>query len=37
MHSTIDFSPFQIIYGFNPLTRMDLIPLPFEKKDKFRW
>jgi hypothetical protein len=32
VHSTIDFSPFEIVYGFNPLTPMDLIPLPFLKK-----
>jgi len=32
MHSTTSFSPFEIVYGFNPLTPMDLIPLPFEEK-----
>ena len=32
VHSTIDFSPFEIIYRFNPLTPMDLIPLPFEER-----
>ena len=32
MHSTTGFSPFKIVYGFNPLTPMDLIPLPFEEK-----
>jgi hypothetical protein len=32
VHSTTGFSPFEIIYGFNPLTPMDLIPLPFEGK-----
>jgi len=31
VHSTTGFSPFEIIYGFNPLTPMDLIPLPFEE------
>jgi hypothetical protein len=31
MYLTIDFSPFQIVYGFNPLTPMDLIPLPFKE------
>ena len=25
------FSPFKIVYGFNPLTLMDLIHLPFEE------
>ena len=28
MHSTTYFSPFEIIYGFNPLTPFDLVPLP---------
>ena len=32
VHSTTTFSPFEIVYGFNPLTPMDLIPLPREKK-----
>ena len=31
MHSTIGFSPFKIVYGFNLLTPMNLIPLPFEE------
>ena len=29
--STTDFSPFEIVYGFNPLTPMDLIPLPIDE------
>jgi hypothetical protein len=32
VHSTTGFSPFEIVYDFNPLTPMDLIPLPFEEK-----
>ena len=32
VHSTTGFSPFEIVYGFNPLTSMDLIPLPFEER-----
>ena len=32
VHSTTGFSPFEIIYGFNPVTPMDLIPLPFEER-----
>ena len=32
VHSTIDFSPFEIVYGFNPLTPINLIPLPFEER-----
>jgi hypothetical protein len=31
VHSTTGFSAFKIIYGFNPLTTTDLIPLPFEE------
>ena len=27
VHSTTTFSPFEIVYGFNPLTPIDLIPL----------
>jgi hypothetical protein len=32
VHSTNGFSPFEIIYGFNPLTPINLIPLPFEER-----
>jgi hypothetical protein len=32
VHSTIEFSPFEIVYGFNPLTPMDLIHLPVDEK-----
>ena len=28
MHSTTSYSLFEIIYGFNPLTTLDLMPLP---------
>jgi hypothetical protein len=27
-HSTTGYSPFEIVYGFNPLTPLDLIPIP---------
>jgi hypothetical protein len=27
VHFTTDYSPFKIIYNFNPLTPLDLIPL----------
>jgi hypothetical protein len=30
--STTDFSPFEIVYGFNPLIPMDLIPLPIDER-----
>ena len=32
VNSTTSFSPFEIVCCFNPLTPMDLIPLPFEKR-----
>ena len=28
MHSTTKMCPFEVVYGFNPLTPLDLIPLP---------
>uniref|UniRef100_A0A2N9GL90 Integrase catalytic domain-containing protein n=1 Tax=Fagus sylvatica TaxID=28930 RepID=A0A2N9GL90_FAGSY len=30
MHSTTSYSPFEIVYGFNPLTPLDLMPLPID-------
>ena len=32
VHSTTDFSPFEIVYGFNSLTPMNLIPLSLEER-----
>jgi hypothetical protein len=32
VHSTTDFSPFEIVYGFNSLTLMNLIPLSLEER-----
>ena len=32
VHSTTEFSPFEIVYGLNPLTPMDLIALPVDKR-----
>jgi hypothetical protein len=32
VHSTNDYSPFEIVYGFNPLTPLDLIPLPVDER-----
>ena len=29
--SYTNFSPFEIVYGFNPLTLLDLLPLPVNK------
>jgi len=31
VHFTIDYSPFKIVYGFNPLTPLDLIPLSVDE------
>ncbi|WVZ63902.1 hypothetical protein U9M48_013496 [Paspalum notatum var. saurae] len=31
VHSTTKFSPFQVVYGFNPRAPIDLISLPFEE------
>ena len=32
MRITIDYSPFEIVYSFNPLTPLDLIPLPVDER-----
>ena len=32
VHSTTGCSPFEVVYGFNPLTPLDLIPLPVEER-----
>uniref|UniRef100_A0A2N9HBD3 RNA-directed DNA polymerase n=3 Tax=Fagus sylvatica TaxID=28930 RepID=A0A2N9HBD3_FAGSY len=32
VHSTTEFSPFEIVYGFNPLTPLDLLPLPVNER-----
>jgi hypothetical protein len=32
VHSTTDFSPLEIVYGFNPLMHLDLLPLPIDEK-----
>lgn len=29
-HSTTSFSPFEVVYGFNHLTRFDLVSLPVD-------
>ena len=31
IHSATKFSPFEIVYGFNPLTPLDLSPLPVQE------
>jgi len=32
VHFTTDYSPFEIVYGFNPLTPLDLIPLLVDER-----
>ena len=32
VHSSTNYSPFEVVYGFNPLTPMDLIPLPIKEQ-----
>ena len=32
VHSITDFSLFEIVYGFNPLTPLDLLPLPVNER-----
>jgi hypothetical protein len=32
MHSSTEFLPFEIVYRFNPLTPMDLIPLLVDER-----
>ncbi|XP_040966211.1 uncharacterized protein [Gossypium hirsutum] len=29
VHSATKFSPFEVVYGFNPITPLDLIPMPY--------
>ena len=32
VYSTTNYSPFEILYGFNPLTPLDLISLPVDER-----
>lgn len=32
IHSTTDYSPFKIVYGFNTLTPLELVSLPVHEK-----
>jgi hypothetical protein len=32
MQTTTSYSPFEIVCGFNPLTLLDLMPLPIDKR-----
>ncbi len=33
VYSSTGFSPFQLVYGYNPLTPLDLLPLPIDHID----
>ena len=33
MHTTTSYSPFEVVYGFNPITPLDLMPLPVNERD----
>jgi len=35
MYSTMDYSHFKIVYDFNPLTSLDLIPLSIDERVSF--
>ena len=32
VHSATRYSPFEVVYGFNPLTPLDLSPLPLSER-----
>lgn len=32
VHSATNYSPFEIVYGFNPLSPLDLVPIPIEER-----
>ena len=33
VHATTNMSPFEIVYGFNPLSALDLLPLPVNERE----
>ena len=35
VHSTTYYSPFEVGYGFNPLTPLDILPFPSNEYDNF--
>jgi len=35
VHSTTKFSHFEIVYGFNHLTLLELLPLPVDERVRF--
>ena len=30
-HSNTSYSPFEVVYGFNPLTPLDILPFPSDE------
>ena len=32
VHSATNFSPFEVVYGFNPLSPLDLVPIPIDER-----
>jgi hypothetical protein len=32
VHSTTQFCPFEVVYGFKPITPLDLLPIPFHER-----
>ena len=32
VHSATNYSPFEVVYGFNPLSPLDLVPIPIEER-----
>jgi hypothetical protein len=35
VHFTINYSPFEVVYGFNPITPLDFIHLPIDERVSF--
>ena len=33
VHSTTQLCPFEVVYGFKPITPLDLLPLPIQERD----
>ena len=33
VHSTTQLCPFEVVYGFKPITPLDLLPLPIQERN----